>query len=335
MRWVLFFAYFALLQAGRAEWELAQIDGREYVSLASVAAFYGMTPPEGSGPKTFAASGGGHSLSVEVDSRAATIDGVHHWLSFPARLQNGGAWVSRVDVSRTIDPALRPEKVGGLRAFRTVVLDAGHGGHDNGASSRFGFEKEFTLDTVRRVRKRLEAAGLRVVQTRNRDVFVELEARPRLANKTPGSIFVSIHYNSADWKPSANGIETYCIPPVGAPPSGQDEVMRRDRITERGHSLEPVNFTLANTMQHALMGKLRAEDRGVKRARYVVLKDASTPAILIEGGFLTNPGDAAKIADPKWRENYAAAIAAGILEYKKLAEQGVVPRKKSGWSAAP
>lgn len=328
MRWAIFLACFLAGGGARADWEVVQIDGRDYVPLAGVAAFYGLNPPSAAGPKKFAAGG---SLQVEVDSREAMIDGVRQWLAFAARLRDGGAWVSRVDVAHTLEPALRPDKVKGLRPVKTVVLDAGHGGHDNGASSRFGYEKEFTLDVVRRLRKRLESAGLRVVQTRNSDTFVELENRPRVANKTPGSIFVSIHFNSADWKPAANGIETYAIPPLGAPPSGQDTIMARDRLPELGHALEPVNFTLATIMHHALIGKMKAEDRGVKRARYVVLKDASTPAILIEGGFLTNPGDAARIANPEWREAYAAAIAAGIVEYKKLAEQGAKPRRKKDW----
>ena len=331
MRRFAFFACLLALGVARADWEVAQIDGRDYVSLASAAAFYGLNPPASAGGKKFAASSGGRSLEVEVASREAMIDGVRHWFAFPAKLQDGGAWISRVDVSHTLDPALRPDKVQGFRPVRTVVLDPGHGGHDNGASSRYGYEKEFTLDVVRRLRKRLEAAGLRVIQTRNSDTFVELENRPRVANRTPDSIFVSIHFNSADWKPAANGIETYAIPPLGAPPSGQDGVMARDRLPEPGHALEPVDFTLATTMHHALMAKMHVEDRGVKRARYVVLKDASTPAILIEGGFLTNPDDAARIANPVWRESYAAAIAAGILEYKKLAEQGVKPREKKDW----
>lgn len=331
MRRVIFLAWLFALGCARGDWEVAQIDGRDYVSLASAATFYGMTPPSAAGPKKFTASGAGRAIQVELDSREAMIDGVRHWLSFPVRLQAGGAWISRVDISHTIDPALRPDKVQGMRPVRTVVLDAGHGGHDNGASSSYGYEKDFTLDVVRRLRKKLESAGFRVVQTRNSDTFISLEGRPRVANKTPNSIFVSIHFNSADWKPSASGIETYAIPPLGAPPSGQDAMMARDRMPELGHALEPVNFTLATTMHHALMGKMKVEDRGVKRARYVVLKDAATPAILIEGGFLTNPGDAARIANPAWRESYAAAIAAGIGEYRKLAEQCVKPREKKDW----
>jgi N-acetylmuramoyl-L-alanine amidase len=331
MRRLILLAWFLGLGFARGDWEVAQIDGRDYVSLASAATFYGMAAPSASGAKKFAASGGGRTIEVELDSREAIVDGVRQWLSFPARAKDGAAWVSRMDISHTIDPAFRPDAVKGMRPVQTVVLDPGHGGHDNGASSRYGYEKDFTLDVVRRLRKRLEAAGLKVVQTRNSDTFIELERRPRVANKISNSIFVSIHFNSADWKPTANGIETYAIPPLGAPPSGQDAVQARDREAELGHALEPVDFALATTMHHALMAKMKVEDRGVKRARYVVLKDASTPAILIEGGFLTNPGDAARIANPAWREAYAAAIAAGIIEYKKLAEQGVKPREKKDW----
>jgi N-acetylmuramoyl-L-alanine amidase len=331
MRCAILFACLFMGNAFGVEWRTETIDGREYVTLASAAEFYGLAAPAPSGPKKFTAAGGGRSIQVEIDSRDAVIDGVHQWLSFPARNGGDGVCVSRMDLSHTIDPALRPEKVGGRRSIRTVVLDAGHGGHDNGAKSVFGYEKDYTLDTVRRLRKKLEAAGLRVVQTRNSDTFIDLEARPRVANKTPNSMFVSIHYNSADWKPSACGIETYCISPLGAPPSGQDRVMARDKFPERGHALEPVDFTLANAVQHAITGKLGVEDRGVKRARFVVLKAAATPAILIEGGFLTNPGDAQRIADPTWRDRYAAAIAAGILEYKNLAEQGRAPKERKDW----
>lgn len=331
MRRAVFLAWLILIGCVRADWEVAQIDGRDYVSLASAADFYSLTAPKPLGPKKFLAEGNGQSLQIEIDSREAMIDGVRQWLSFPAKSGDGGAWISRMDITRTIDPALRPEKVKGMRAVKTVVLDAGHGGHDKGASSPYGFEKEYTLDVVRRLRKHLESAGLRVIQTRNSDTFIDLENRPRAANKTPNSIFVSIHFNSADWKPSANGIETYAISPLGAPPSGQDGVMSRDRLQELGHALEPVNFTLATVVQHAIIGKMDVEDRGVKRARFVVLKEASAPAILIEGGFLTNSAESTRIADVAWRESYAKAIAAGIVEYKKLAENGAKPRRKKHW----
>jgi N-acetylmuramoyl-L-alanine amidase len=156
-----------------------------------------------------------------------------------------------------------------------------------------------------------------------------------MTKKYPNPIFVSIHFNSADWNLAANGLEIFAISPLGAPPTGQGQPQARDRMREPGHALEPVNFLLANTIYHSLLGKMPSFDRGVKRARFVVLKEASVPAVLIEGGFLTNSSEAAKIASPAWRDAYADAIVAGILEYKKLAEQGAAPRRITDYGRAP
>jgi len=316
--------------SSHAQWTLYKIGGRDYVPLENVANFYGLGHVTQVGNDATMELGA-RSLKGSLNSVEFYINRLKFNLSYPIVDYNGIPVISRMDLTKVLEPVLRPQKIKNAEKIDTVVLDAGHGGHDNGAKSVFGYEKDYTLDTVRRLRKKLEAAGLRVVQTRNSDTFIDLDARPRVANKTPGSIFVSIHYNSADWKPSASGIETYCISPLGAPPSGQDGVMTRDKMPVRGHALEPVNFTLANAVQHALTGKLGVEDRGVKRARFVVLKDAGTPAILIEGGFLTNPGDAQRIADPTWRDRYAQAIAAGIVEYKNLAEKGLKPKERKDW----
>ena len=96
------------------------------------------------------ATGGSSSLTVRADSRQALINGVRHWLSYPVRQAEGDLAISRVDVTRTLAPALRPEAVSGLDPVTTVVLDAGHGGHDGGALSPFGDEKDFALDVVGR-----------------------------------------------------------------------------------------------------------------------------------------------------------------------------------------
>jgi N-acetylmuramoyl-L-alanine amidase len=255
---------------------------------------------------------------------------VRHWLSYPVRQAEGGLAISRVDVTRTLAPALRPEAVSGLRPVTTVVLDAGHGGHDRGALSPFGDEKDFALDVVGRVRRKLRAAGLRVVQSRDSDVFIPLEARPALARKYRNAIFVSIHFNAAG-RQSAAGLEIFAIAPQGAPPTGQRQPEAHDCQHENGHALEPVNLVLATTLYQTVLGKLSSFDRGVKRARFAVLREATVPAVLIEGGFLTEPTEAAQIASANWRQQYADAIAAGIWEYKRLAERRVLPRRATDY----
>jgi N-acetylmuramoyl-L-alanine amidase len=306
------------------------VEDPDYVTLASVVASYGLSTSAYSGNGELSATGGSSSLTVRADSRQALINGVRHWLSFPVREAEGGLAISRVDVTRTLAPALRPEAVAGLRPVRTVVLDAGHGGHDRGALSPFGDEKDFALDVAGRVRRKLKAAGLRAVQSRDSDVFIPLAARPALARKYRNAIFVSIHFNAAR-RESAAGLEIFAIPPQGAPPTGRRQPEAHDCQRENGHALEPVNLVLATTLYQTVLGKLSSFDRGVKRARFAVLREATVPAVLIEGGFLTEPTEAAQIASADWRQQYADAIAAGIWEYKRLAERRVPPRRATDY----
>ena len=263
---------------------------------------------------------------MRPDSRQAFIHGVRHWLSYPVRQAEGGLAIWRVDVTRTLAPALRPEAVSGLDPVTTVVLDAGHGGHDRGALSPFGDEKDFALDMVGRVGRKLGAAGLKVVQSRDSDVLIPLEARPALER---GLRQRSFQY--AARRRSAAGLEIFAIAPQGAPPTGQRQPEAHDCQHENGHALEPVNLVLATTLYQTVLGKLSSFDRGVKRARFAVLREATVPAVLIEGGFLTEPTEAAQIASANWRQQYADAIAAGIWEYKRLAERRVLPRRATDY----
>jgi N-acetylmuramoyl-L-alanine amidase len=328
-----FLLFLILGDSVRSEWDMVCVEDPDYVMLASVVASYGLSTSARSGTGELSATGGSSSLTVRADSRQVLINGVRHWLSYPVRQAEGALAISRVDVTRTLAPALRPEAVSGLDPVTTVVLDAGHGGHDRGALSPFGDEKDFALDVVGRVRK-LGAAGLKVVQSRDSDVFIPLEARPALARKYPNAIFVSIHFNAARRR-SAAGLEIFAIPPQGAPPTGQRQPEAHDCQHENGHALEPVNLVLATTLYQTVLGRLSSFDRGVKRARFAVLREATVPAVLIEGGFLTEPTDAAQIASASWRQQYANAIAAGIREYKRLAEQRVPPRRARDYGRTP
>jgi len=324
------FVCLSLAWTARAE----TLYGQEYVPLDSVASAYGLGAVKEDG-KEFTASGGGHSVALLAGSRQCLIDGIRHWLSFPAVARGDSVILAKLDVSRILAPAFNPDAVKGLRPVNVVVLDAGHGGYDHGASSSYGFEKDFALDVARRVRKNLEKAGVDVVMTRDSDVFIPLESRPARARKLNNSIFVSIHFNSGDENRAANGLEIFCIPPLGAPPTGQTPGAR-DRIREPGHALESNDIVLAETLYNTISGQMTSSfDRGVKRARFAVLREATVPAVLIEGGFLTNSAESARIASAAWRDAYAQAIASGILAYKRLAEQGVKPRTSTELGRPP
>ncbi len=281
---------------------------------------------EASGAKVITLDNGKYQLAITPNSREARINGVTQWLAFPASVQEGKVLISRLDLSKTIEPRLRPEKMPGLKPVTTVVLDPGHGGHDHGAICKFGFEKDFALDVAMRARDLLEKKGFRVIMTRSADIFIPLHERPAAANHVADSIFVSIHFNAATSNSSARGFEIYSCAPRGAPATNDGAFTARDLREEPGNTDDNSNTLLSGSIFHSLLGHVPLPDRGIKHARFAVLRLCTQPAVLIEGGFVTNSADSALIASAAWRAEVAQSIVTGIENYKELAEQHVAPK---------
>jgi N-acetylmuramoyl-L-alanine amidase len=306
----------------RGEWATTDINELSYVALEDFAAAFAMEPAKrrkGKGEIGYA--GETHQLVVKTGTREVIVDGVRHWLAFPVIAKGARAYVALADISTTLSPAMTPLAVKEIGKVKTIVFDPGHGGHDRGGKSAYGYENDYTLDVVKRARRILEAKKVKVVQTRLGDTFVDLAERPQMTENYDDPIFVSVHFNFADWKPSATGIEVYALPPLGLPITGKAPDPILDRRECSGNAMEPASFVLANTMQHTLLGKTTGFDRGVKRARYAVLRHCDAPSILIEGAFLTNVDEAKNIHSGDWRESFAQAIADGILAYMALANE--------------
>jgi N-acetylmuramoyl-L-alanine amidase len=278
------------------------------------------------GPRTFTLDSGKALLEVTLNSREVIINGAKHWLAFPVRLQDSKVVISRIDLSKILEPQLRPEHIAGLQPVTTVVLDPGHGGHDRGAISRYGFEKDFALDVALRARPLLEKRGFKVAMTRTTDVFIPLEQRPTLANQTPNSIFVSIHFNSTSTNPLARGFEIFSIAPRGAPATNDPAFSARDLREEPGNAMELPSAALASSIYHSLLGQVPTIDRGLKHARFAVLRRATVPAVLVECGFVSNGPESALIGQPAWRHRVAEAIVEGVENYKGLAMTKTAPR---------
>ncbi|MHA3775523.1 N-acetylmuramoyl-L-alanine amidase [Verrucomicrobiota bacterium sgz303538] len=277
---------------------------------------------------------GKEQLTVVANSREARINGVKQWLAFPTVLKDGKLLVSRLDLAKTIEPLLRPEKIEGMSPVRTVILDPGHGGYDKGAGSPFGFEKDFTLDVALRVKAKLERRGLKVLMTRSSDVFIPLHERPRTANNTPDAIFVSIHFNSATSNPAARGFEIYSIAPRGAPATNGGAFSIRDLREEPANVVDTQSTALAASIFHSMLGHVPVEDRGLKHARFAVIRLCTKPSVLIECGFVSNGQEGAQIGSPAWRQKVADAIATGIENYKELAEDKHAPKVVAEYRAA-
>ena len=312
---------------GASSWKIRRLAGRDYLPVAQIAEFYRMQITS-RGDRGIALGSDEHSIVFDKGSREARIDGVKHWLSFPALYFAGQFYVSRMDMAKTIDPVMRPQKLGGLKPVHTVILDPGHGAHDRGAVNRLAAEKNYNLDISRRIRTYLKEAGLRVGITRSRDEFIPLERRPAMANNLgEGTVFVSVHCNSSGGSDSlATGFEVYSIAPRGAPNSNDAYLTQRSFAGERGHVFDRASHVLATSIQSAQLGRVPMFDRGVKRARFAVLRYASVPAVLIECGFMSNRQDAHKLHTVEWRERLAQSVAMGIFEFCKLAANGGRPK---------
>jgi N-acetylmuramoyl-L-alanine amidase len=237
------------------------------------------------------------------------------------------AWISFHQEKR---PAVSKESKAPPRLskpFAVVVLDPGHGGQDSGAMCGGIMEKDLTLDLARRVDRLLDSQGVATLMTRIGDSYVSLADRAALGNRTSDSIFVSIHFNE-DNKPVASGVETYYaahqigsgstlaswLPFFSRPPS---------------NSPKPESQSLAGFIQEALVARTRSIDRGTQAKQFFVIANVTSPAVLIEGGFITNKDELSKLATEDYRDQLAAAVADGILRYRN-----VVSQQKTGLAAA-
>ena len=191
---------------------------------------------------------------------------------------------------------------------KIVYLDAGHGGYDPGASY-FGIsEKSLTLAIQSRVKAKLESEGYQVVTTRTSDTYVDLTDRSRAVNASESDIFVSIHIN-ASGSSAAQGIETYYYQPYAEYPSRINATYHANPTRLR------MSDTLANAIQSSLINATGAQNQGVKRQTFAVLRETTAPAVLLELGFLSNPQEAARLNTAAYQETLANAIVAGIKSY--------------------
>ena len=315
------------------EWTLMKVEGRDYVTLENIAEFYGLNDVRRVN-NDMTMRLGTRSLRGSVGSVEFFINGLKFNLSYPVMEVNGKMGLSRMDLAKVIEPVLRPSKIKGAEMINTIVLDAGHGGHENGASSPYGSEKQFTLDVVQRTRLLLMQSGYKVVLTRSGDQFLSLYDRVAVANRYPNALFISVHFNSGG---TGTGLETFTLAPRGVPSMMADGPRVSDMQECAGNGCDAQNMALATAMHASLVARSRMFDRGIKRARFVVIRDIKVPGVLIEGGFLSS-NDAKWVATPAYRQQMAQCIVQAIGNYRRAvgANNGVVAStgaKSSGSSS--
>jgi N-acetylmuramoyl-L-alanine amidase len=244
-----------------------------------------------------------------------------------------------LDFSRPSEPATRARQ--GATPLRTIVIDAGHGGHDSGAVGPGGLmEKELVLEVTRRVARMLtDRLGVKVLLSRDGDHFVTLRDRTSFANRERADLFVSIHAN-AHRVVASEGVEVYFLSSEATDnasrqvAAAENSVVQFEKAANGGAAgrsdivktilwelaqseFQSESSRLAETVLDSMTESLRIPNRGVKQAGFYVLGGAAMPAILIEIGFVTNPKEEKRLKDARYRDEIARAIVSGLADYKR------------------
>lgn len=257
-----------------------------------------------------------NTLKLEGNSRKAYFNDILIWLNGSVKKKKGKWHICQIDVDTTILPLISPPSALQSSGYKVVVIDPGHGGKDKGAVGRRRNveEKRTALDIARRVEKILKKKKVNVRLTRRKDRQVSLANRCAMANSWKADLLVSIHLN-ASRSSVPSGIETHIVPPAGCRVTGRSILKRRDHSSYPGNRHDKANMFLGYVMQKNILGRAKADDRGIRRSRFYVIKNVSCPAVLVECGFLSNRKEESKFISRSYRNVVAQGIASGILEY--------------------
>ncbi|MFN7138362.1 MAG: N-acetylmuramoyl-L-alanine amidase [Limisphaerales bacterium] len=324
MRWIsalliLFLAVAsAAAQPSLRNAEKINISGSDYIRLKDWADAIGMTIRWTKKDEELLVTNKWCRINFKVKSIMSQFNGTDVRLSLPVVARGGGVYISETDINNTLHPLLFPSRNPSGQKIQTICIDPGHGGKDTGKIDKTHHEKRYTLLLAEETAKQLRAQGFKVILTRSRDQTLELPERVQIANRNRADLFLSLHFNAAD-SASVRGAEIYCLTPAGVESSnsGPGRSMIGDYT---GNQNNQKNMLLAYTIHRSILRNTGLNDRGIKRARFEVLRSARMPAVLIEGGFMSNPEEARKIYDAQFRTKLAKGIVDGVVAYKKIVE---------------
>jgi len=288
------------------------------VSVHDLAGLIGLDPSWLEPDKKLRLASQWSELVFQVDSREVLLNGIRVFMGEGTVPGGKSLRFSSIDRDRLLVPILVPQKAGTRPPVQIVAIDPGHGGNDRGTRNEKLklLEKDFTIDVARRLKSLLEARGITVVLTRENDSYVPLPERPARAATAGADVFVSLHFNSAASE-EVRGIETYVLTPQFQRSTGSDEARVEDGIAVPGNRFDHWSSYLGYTVHRTLLEELKLPDRGLKRARFAVLRDLPCPGLLVEGGYLSNAEDAGLVSTEAYRDRLAAAVANGIDVYNQ------------------
>ncbi len=295
-----------------------EVDGRAFIDLRTVGGHFGMGGHWIKADEVFRLSSNQTTIDFTKQSRFVKLNNMPLYLGFSTVEKNGMLFISVADYQHVLQSILTPHVFKNKPRVRTVVIDAGHGDKDTGTrNDAYGLlEKDLVMDVSIRLKKRLEQSGIQVQLTRSSDIFIPLEERSEIANRYGADFFISLHFNSAaSAKPS--GFEVFALTPQHQSSTSKPKPTEEDAEYFPGNSNDPWNILSAYHIQRALVQSIGESDRGVKRARFVVLKHLDCPGVLVELGFLSHVETARQVRSAKYRQLLAKSLCQGILTYRE------------------
>ncbi|MBK1835489.1 N-acetylmuramoyl-L-alanine amidase family protein [Roseibacillus ishigakijimensis] len=302
-------------------WENVTIGKESYVTVRSIKDFYGFTTMRRAGSKLVLEKRGVR-IEFLVGQQSVWMNQIKFVFTYPIKQSGGRYLVHRIDLVKLFDPVMRPHNVCTTPTrIDTVIIDPGHGGRDPGTVSPHGNgnEKDHALAVSRKLAAQLQERGFKVGLTRRDDRYLSLQQRVDYANQFPNALFISIHFNSGGGG-RAHGIETFTLSPQGVAHYGRG--LKASDFTEKpGNNNDSANVALATAVHSNVIKATGREDRGIRRARYSVLSGVKHPALLLEGGFLSNRVEGSYIRRSDYQDRLAYSIAEAVVKYKMATER--------------
>ncbi len=298
-----------------------RIRDTDYVRITEWARWQGLQARWVKRDETLLLTNATAKIQFEVSSREARFNGLQLWLLHPLVSRGDTLYISQLDIDATFRPLLAAPRNETGKKVKVICIDAGHGGKDPGNRAFGRQEKDYTLKLAAELRTQLQKAGFKVVFTRTSDRFIELSMRADIARQRGADVLISLHFNgTSSGRDEARGSEVYSMTPVGAA-STNARGEGAGSGSYPGNRNNSKNLLLAYQIQKSLVKNLGSEDRGVRRARFEVLREATMPSALIEAGFLSHPTEGKKIFTEEYRRQMARAITEGIQGYKRVVER--------------
>lgn len=258
-------------------------------------------------------------VTLVIGSRVAYWNGLSLGLGFGPRFTNGQPVVNALDIAKNFAPLTKlPAAL--QKTTRVVVIDPGHGGENTGAKCVLNgrCEKDYTLDWALRIQPLLMANGWTVFLTRTKDIDLSLSSRVAFADKVQADLFISLHFNSVESQSARldhGGVETYCLTPVGMPSNLTRDYEDDPALVFPNNTFDAQNLQYAIRLHRALLQSTGRKDRGLRRARFMtVLQGQKRPAVLLEGGYISNSEEARLITNADYRQKLAQAVATALSE---------------------